>query len=155
MGRFVLNHLELLLTGLGLIVILVIGSLASRWGANVWQVTAITAIVVGVLHGVLFWLVRQRQRQVRQKAIQQVREMLKDLVKNRLQSIKMMVYLAQSPQATPDKVAARLEQVQDLVADISAVIDHISEESLRQWRHYYQAVIENIEAREAKGKYHA
>lgn len=147
MGRLVLRHLELLLTGLGLLVILLIGGLAARLGADVWLVTAITATVVGTLHGLLFWLVRRRQRLVRQQAIRQIREMLKDLVNNRLQGIKMLVYLTQSPHATPDKIAARLDQVQDLVKDIRAIIDHISDESLQQWRSYYQTVVDHIQTR--------
>lgn len=147
MLQIVLQYLELILTGLGVLVILATGWIAQFWEVNIWQVTTIAATVVGVVHGLIFWGIRHRQHRVRQIAIQQVREMLKDLVKNRLQNIKMMVRFAQSPQANPVTVATRLDQVQGLVGDISALIDHISEESLQQWRGYYGDVLAGIEAK--------
>ncbi|APB32911.1 hypothetical protein GlitD10_0597 [Gloeomargarita lithophora Alchichica-D10] len=147
MFKIILPYLELVLTGLGVLVIIITGWVAQFWEAHIWQVTTIAATLVGILHGLIFWSVRHRQHRVRQIAIGQVREMLKDLVQNRLQSIKMMVYLAQSPKTNPDTVAARLDQVQYLVGDISALIDHISEESLQKWRGYYAEVIDGIEAK--------
>ncbi|MEN9217900.1 MAG: hypothetical protein Q6J33_02705 [Gloeomargarita sp. DG_2_bins_126] len=81
--------------------------------ANIWQVTTLTATLAGILHGLIWGGIRYRQRWVR--------EMLKDLVKNRLQSIKIMARIVQSPQANPDTVATRLEQVQNPIQDISSI----------------------------------
>jgi len=54
-----------------------------------WRVAAITAIGVGLLHGPIFWVIRRRQRVVRQQSIEEIREMLGDVVKNKLSVIDM------------------------------------------------------------------
>lgn len=51
--------------------------------------TAVTALGISVLHGLIFWVVRRRQRRVRQEAIVEIREMLADVVKNQLAAIGM------------------------------------------------------------------
>src|SRR6185312_5378322 len=52
-----------------------------------WKVAGITALVVGALHGVIFWLVRRRQRHIRVETLQDVRTMLADVVNSDLQVI--------------------------------------------------------------------
>ena len=83
-GRWFLNNIELILTAVGIGVILLSGFVASRSAfkdsvpltRTVEMATAVSATLVGVVHGILFWLLRRRQRWVRQEAIRQIREML-------------------------------------------------------------------------------
>jgi hypothetical protein len=102
--RWFLDNIELILTAVGIGVILLSGWVASRSALSVAMATAVSATVVGVIHGILFWLLRRRQRRVRQEAIGQIREMLEDLGKNRLQTIKMSLYMVQARQ--PDQKSA-------------------------------------------------
>ena len=75
-GRWFLNNIELVLTAVGIGVILLSGFVASRSAFSLETATAVSATLVGVVHGILFWLLRRRQRWVRQEAIRQIREML-------------------------------------------------------------------------------
>jgi uncharacterized membrane protein (Fun14 family) len=75
-GRWFLNNIELILTAVGIGVILLSGFVASRSAFSLETATAVSATLVGVIHGILFWLLRRRQRQVRREAIGQIREML-------------------------------------------------------------------------------
>jgi uncharacterized membrane protein (Fun14 family) len=75
-GRWFLNNIELILTAVGIGVILLSGFVASRSAFSLETATAVSATLVGVVHGILFWLLRRRQRQVRREAIGQIREML-------------------------------------------------------------------------------
>ncbi|MCJ2544235.1 hypothetical protein [Thermostichus vulcanus] len=138
-----LNNIELILTGVGLLVILLSGLVANR--AEFWKITALVAILVGVLHGLIFWVIRRRQRLVRAEAIAQVRDMLEDLMKNKLQSVKMMLHLAELRQARLSNQAQDFQEAYQVLRHISEIIDHLSEESLGRWRHRYQATLKRIE----------
>lgn len=49
-----------------------------------WRPTAVVAAMVGVLHGLIFWLIRRRQRKVRKEAIKDIQLMLKDQINSLL-----------------------------------------------------------------------
>ncbi len=61
------DHIELWLSGLGLLVIWAVPFVVAP-EAETWRVVAITAIGVGVLHGLIFWFVRRRREQDRAEA---------------------------------------------------------------------------------------
>jgi hypothetical protein len=92
MKKFLSKYLELVFTVLGLIVILAVPALFSRYytmhlgAAYPWRVAAITAIAVGTIHGILFYIVRSRQRESRERVIRDVRH-LSDVVCNQLQVV--------------------------------------------------------------------
>ncbi len=126
-----LKNLELILTAAGLLIILVAASLATQ--SNRWPVAAVTATVVGVIHGILFWLVRRRQRMIREQALRDVRAMLQDVVKNQLMVIQANVHMAtRAPDS--DKYVGRINTT---VGDISAALDSISDEALTSWQQKY------------------
>jgi uncharacterized membrane protein (Fun14 family) len=130
-GRWFLNNIELILTAVGIGVILLSGFVASRSAFSLETATAVSATLVGVIHGILFWLLRRRQRWVRQEAIRQIREMLEDLGKNRLQTIKMSLYMVQARQPEQEERTRKsFDRVYQILAEMSTLIDHISEESL-------------------------
>jgi uncharacterized membrane protein (Fun14 family) len=146
-GRWFLNNIELVLTAVGIGVILLSGFVASRSAFSLETATAVSATLVGVIHGILFWLLRRRQRQVRREAIGQIREMLEDLGKNRLQTIKMSLYMVQIHQPEQEERTRKsFDRVYQILAEMSTLIDHISEESLADWRHRYRQTLQRVES---------
>lgn len=146
-GRWFLNNIELILTAVGIGVILLSGFVASRSAFSLETATAVSATLVGVIHGILFWLLRRRQRWVRQEAIRQIREMLEDLGKNRLQTIKMSLYMVQARQPEQEERTRKsFDRVYQILAEMSTLIDHISEESLADWRHPYRQTLQRVES---------
>lgn len=146
-GRWFLNNIELILTAVGIGVILLSGFVASRSAFSLETATAVSATLVGVIHGILFWLLRRRQRQVRREAIGQIREMIEDLGKNRLQTIKMSLYMVQARQPEQEeRTRQSFDRVYQILAEMSTLIDHISEESLAGWRHRYRQTLQRVES---------
>jgi len=145
--RWFLDNIELILTAVGIGVILLSGWVASRSALSVAMATAVSATVVGVIHGILFWLLRRRQRRVRQEAIGQIREMLEDLGKNRLQTIKMSLYMVQACQPDQEeRTRQSFDRAHQILGEISNLIDHISEESLASWRQRYRQTLDRVES---------
>lgn len=131
---FVLRYLELIFTVAGIAVIFGVTALISSSEASVWQVAAITAAVVSVIHGVLFWLVRRRQREVRLKTITELQGMLKDIINNQLAVIQAMNTLRES---RPDETKRAFDYTARSVTTISDALHHLSEESLHRWQAKY------------------
>lgn len=129
-----LDHIELWLSAAGLVVIAAVPALVPTDGTP-WRAVAVTAVAVGLLHGVIFWVVRRRQRRVRQEAIAEVRSMVQDLVNNQLQ---VLVSLAAAPEThtTARSHATRLQEVGER---ISRQLAGISEESLVRWQTMFPA----------------
>ena len=127
-----LNNIELLLSGAG--VLLTFGApMAFAGTGQFWQVAALTAVGVGLLHGLIFWTVRRRQRQVRERAILEIREMFSDVVKNQLAIINMVVKSSDSP----DQMDQDAVFIEESMGTISTAIDSLSEESLTDWKAQY------------------
>jgi hypothetical protein len=129
MHRFT-EHLELWLTAAGLVVILLLTPLLFPGGAG-WTATALVATVVGALHGVIFWLVRRRERVRRRVLLAQVRGMLKDRVNNQLQTILGHV------SSIPDPDVATLRDIEMAVREIADIVGSLSEETLEDWHARY------------------
>lgn len=92
MKRVFLNHIELWLSGLGLLVIVAVPYLAAPPAAT-WQTAALTAIAVGVIHGVLFWVVRRRGEALRTRARAQLEaynEKLEERVRARTEQVRRL-----------------------------------------------------------------
>jgi hypothetical protein len=124
--RHFLRHIELYLSLVGLIAIFCAGLIASHYSANVWQVVAIVAVVVGVLHGFIFWAVRSRQRKIRRDDLERARIVLQDVVNNHLMIISLALA---SPQAGGISVA----EAQQSLNTIALYLNRFSEESLFSW----------------------
>jgi predicted membrane channel-forming protein YqfA (hemolysin III family) len=77
-----LRYLELTLTAAGVVVVLIVYALYRHM--DPWKAAAMCAMVVGVLHGLIFYAVRSTQREARNKAVFSIRGMLDDMVRNRL-----------------------------------------------------------------------
>lgn len=133
--HFFLRNLELIFTAAGLLVIAGVTLLVHPAGVGPWTVAAITAIMVGIIHGVLFWVVRQRQRLVRLDALNDTQQMLRDVVINQLAIIRLNAELQNQTNRSDTVVAiARLEKA---MTTIDQTLNDISEESLSRWRSRY------------------
>ena len=126
--KFILDNIELILSGAGLIVIWLVPSFVIYGRYDIWRVTALTAITVGLLHGVIFWLIRRRQRQVREEAIKEMRLMLRDIINNQLTII--MASASQSETKNVERVTRSIQRISEL-------LETLSEESLRAWKSRY------------------
>jgi cbb3-type cytochrome oxidase subunit 3 len=138
--KFLLDNIELILSAAGLAVILFV-PLAFFSNPNiVWEAAAITAAVVGVLHGVIFWLVRRRQRQVRDEAVREIKLMLQDVINNQL-----MVITANAS-ALEEK---QIYRVTKSVSTISELVESLSEESISDWKQKYAKALETLRAQDS------
>ncbi len=130
--KFLIDNIELVLSTAGLAVIWFVPELIAG-GHDSWQVTALTATGVGVLHGVIFWIIRRRQRTIRNEAIAEIQLMLKDQINSQLTVITLSAEQAKEGVSRDE----RLRQVQETSVKISKMLSGISDESLRRWRGRY------------------
>jgi|GEM_PF-6317872 len=127
MRRWFLCYLELWLSAVGVVVILLIPALLGVSRANRWYVTALVAIFVGVLHGLIFWSVRRRQRAVRDRTLTQVRAMLRDDIHKQVAAL-----LTMDARAT-DRQRVQLDGVFDSLVLLEHLLESLSTERLRTW----------------------
>jgi hypothetical protein len=80
-----LKYLELVLTAAGVLVVIVVFAVFRHIAP--WRAAALCAVGVGVLHGIIFFWVRSAQRKARNRALQEIRGTLDDLVRNKLQVV--------------------------------------------------------------------
>ncbi len=133
--RKILENLELVLTAAGLLVIFAVHFIwESSETESSWLLAAITATAVGIIHGILFWLVRSRQRHVRRVALDEAQRMLKDIVNNQLCVIQ---FSADLQKKDPVALKDAHERISSSVARINATLEDISEESLDIWKQKY------------------
>lgn len=132
--RFI-DNLELWLSAAGLIVVWA-AVVVAPVETNLWKLAALTALIVSVLHGVLFWVVRRRRQRARAQAIHETREMLADVVKNQLAVLHLWV---QSSDAAEKHVY--LQDIETSIETITRAVDGLSEQSLTSWKRRYGASI--------------
>jgi hypothetical protein len=87
-----------------------------------WKPAAICALAVGVIHGIIFYLVRSKQRKVRSQEVFSIRDMLEDMVNHRLATV---LY----PPQEGDDWRVRAQRA---VWEIQARLNFIEEEGLRR-----------------------
>ncbi|HYE91831.1 MAG TPA: hypothetical protein VEA38_12460 [Terriglobales bacterium] len=127
--RRVVNHVELWLTALGFLLILGVRVVVPGDGGVHWPVTARTAIAFGIVHGLIFWAIRARQRRVRREALEHGRQYLSQEIHRHLRAL-----LALAADETPE-MRIRLAGVLDSVAILEGVLDTLTEERLTVWSH--------------------
>lgn len=130
------KHIELWLSAIGLVVIFVVPRLFSANG-DLGYVTAITATAIGLLHGMIIWLVRRRQRFIRQRAIRELQLMLEDRIQNQLMVINLSLYTVN---AMPERHKEAVANVQEAIRKISMICRTLDEESLVNWQRTYQHI---------------
>ena len=135
MVKLFINNIELWLSAAGILVVFAVAGLAPG-SADLWQVAAVTALGVSVLHGVIFWVVRRRQRRLRERSILEIREMLTDVVQNHLAIISMALPSGAEHQG-------EVEIVKESIAKIADQVDGLSEERLTGWKTHYREAVAN------------
>lgn len=130
--KTLLNNIEIILSVAGLIVIWSVPELITHQQDS-WTPTAVVASSVGVLHGLIFWLIRRRQRKVRNEAIKDIQLMLKDQINSLLTVI--TISAEQAKYQRPSK--EELDNVQATTLRIAKLLASISEESLSRWKDRY------------------
>lgn len=119
---------------MALVLIFGIPAVVGPSGADFWRLTAVLAISVGTIHGVIFWVVRRPQRQIRRESIREIQAMLADVVKNRLTAIDMYLPEGQDP----EMVRQEVEGVRSSIREIAEHVDTLSEEALQDWEEKYE-----------------
>ncbi len=132
--RFILRYLEIIFTFAGLAVIFLVTALVKPTGTSSWAVAAITATLVGVIHGLLFWVIRHRQRETRHKAIREMQAVLQDLVNNQLAVIQAMADLRQS---RPEEAQRACHYISQAVTSISDSLKNIDDDRIKSWQLKY------------------
>lgn len=119
--------MELWLSAAGVAVILLVPGLLGVERADHWKAMAYTAIAVGVLHGVIFWSVRRRQRLVRERTLVEAHAMLRDGIQKQVAALLTMDATA------GDEQRRRLDGVFDSLILLDHLLDSLSSERLRAW----------------------
>jgi len=122
--RLLLQYLELILTAIGLGICCALIALLPPT-MNKWQVIAIAAIVISLVHGLIFFAVKARQRAVRLQAIQDVAYLLQDQV---TRYVELISCLAQSDNSGQQQMARQA------AGDLAELVATLSDDSLQSWR---------------------
>lgn len=140
MAKHFINNIELWLSAAGLLVVWAAAAFLGPRGVGVWEIAAVTALGVSILHGAIFWVVRRRQRMIRAKSIHDIREMLGDQVKNQLAVMRMWV-----PEGA-DRTAfeAHFDGIQESIDEIDTMMDGLSEEKLKAWKTTYRNAADHV-----------
>lgn len=123
-----LRYIELILSAAGLLVIVAVPTLLPNLAGTPWKTAAITAVTVGVLHGLIFFAVRSRQRRIRHDTIREIAAMLSEVVNNQLS---IMTMLSEHADTNPKKKA---EMTLASAHKISAMLAGLNHEALRRWQ---------------------
>ncbi len=132
------RHIELWLSGVGLALIFGVAFLMGSSGAAFWRLIALLAVGIGIVHGFIFWAVRQRQRQVRRRSIREIQQMLSDVLKNELAAINM--YLPEDE--NQEMVKQELDGIRTSIEGIADEVENLSEESIEGWKEHYSGAVE-------------
>ncbi len=134
--RFFLRNLELILTSVGLLVVFVTSAVATSLGLDHWKTATLAAVVVGLVHGVLFWVVRRRQRTIREAAFHEIQAMLSDIINNQLAIIEFSGHTTPKDQRPNTRF---IDHISTSIGIISQSLRTLSEESLTSWRNKYDS----------------
>ncbi len=131
MKRAILDNIELILSAVGVFLTFLVPTLWS--GATFWKVAALTAAGTALLHGLIFWTIRRKQRQVRADHIGEIREMLQDVIRDQFAIINMVV---RDP--SMHHVKEKTAILDESMARIGHLVDTLNEESLTTWKGVYK-----------------
>ena len=116
-----LQYIELILTAVGVAVVVAVFALFRDMAP--WKAAAICAVAVSVIHGVIFYAVRARQRKGRKAAVFSIRTMLDELMDGKLA---VQLYPADGE---PEDWRYKAQRA---VWEIQARLNYIDAESLRR-----------------------
>jgi uncharacterized membrane protein SirB2 len=123
--KHILQHIELTLTAAGVVVFVAVYILFRH--LNPWKAAALCAVLVGIVHGLIFYSVRSAQREARKKNVFSIRAMLNNMVKNELS----VVLYADGDSEEDWREDDWREQAQRAVWEIQARLNFIECDSFR------------------------
>lgn len=131
--------MELILSAAGILVILILPGFFVSAGGDIWKAATITAAAVGVLHGIIFWVIRRRQRAIREIAINEIKVMLRDQINNRLTTVTLQVEAQVRKHPNPEtlEIKENLASITQNLRGIAEILKMVSEESLSRWKQRY------------------
>lgn len=133
--KFSLDNAELWIGSFGAAVVGATLVLLQPAFGGPWQAAMAAMIVIGGLHGLVFWSIRRRQQAARHEAIQEITRMLQDRINNDLAVILMNISLSSRK---PEADLRMLRSTQERVQRISQYVRTLSEESLDAWKARYE-----------------
>jgi hypothetical protein len=125
-----LKYLELLLSAVGILVIFAVPLLFFPEREMRWQAAAVTAALVGLIHGVIFYLVRRRQRHLRQTTIHEMQMVVDDIVRNQMTVVALSAGLNLEA-STAAKQQEWAQRSIDAAHEIARRLNDINSERLR------------------------
>ena len=133
--KLFLKYIERILTAVGLVIIVVLMAALPDTHHNKWFIVAWVALIIGPLHGVIFFAVRNRQRRVRTEAISEISSMLRDVINNQLTVVRIY--------AGSDDDTLR-NHSDEAIRNMSRIVNTLSEESLTSWQKRYKDTFKNL-----------
>jgi two-component system CheB/CheR fusion protein len=132
--RVFLEYIELWLSALGLVLIWAIPQLLTPTEGDRWRITAITAIAIGIIHGILFWIVRRRRQKIKAQThalIEQENARLEERVSERTCQLRnLAAELAMAEQRERHRLAVVLhDQLQQLLFSIQMRVQSLVKNS--------------------------
>lgn len=134
--NFFIRNIELILAGLGIIVMFLVPSLLFYDANNLWKFVAIAGVIVTIVHGILLWTIRYRQRTIRKEVIEDVRSVLTDRINNNLTKISIGLHPVANNRGEDDRLH-HVNIIQESVNEISRLLDNLSEDELDIWKNKY------------------
>lgn len=123
-----LNYIELWLSAAGVGIIMLVSALVGGSSpGDQWRITAYTAVAIGVVHGIIFWAVRHRQRRARYETLREAHAMLRDGIHKQVAALLTMDATASEEQRR------RLDGVFDSLMLLDHLLDALDAERLRAW----------------------
>lgn len=140
--RFLLRYLELILSAAGIAVIIAVPTLFFPEPQYRWLAVAVTATAVGLIHGLIFFAVRHRQRSIRHQTIREMQLLVDDLVRNQLAVISLSTEIASDMETLDtDELHAWARQAYAAARKIDQGLKEIDSDGLTRTAGRYQHLI--------------
>ncbi len=131
--KIILRHIEFWSAIIGVLVMVVVPCVLRIVGIADGINLVLSLTIAGITQLSLLWLIYQRHQTVQRKTIDQVREMLRDRILNRLAIIWLQVQRTQPSES-------QLKRIQETLKSIETEITYLSSDSLETWLKTYDNV---------------
>lgn len=128
----IIANLELVFGLSGLLLVAFVPTALDYKGTEFWMATATTALLIGIFYGVILWIVRRRQRQLRQELLLEAMDKLAAIRDQKLSEIMIRCEMVEpaTPASRAHLVRIRLqaEQLWEEVNGMSGTLGVIYQE---------------------------
>ncbi len=99
-----------------------------------------SVVGMGTIQAAVQWADRAREKSLRERAIFEIREMLRDQVLNQLAAMKMCV----SENPDPGMIEILFSEVDGAIDEIAGLVDRLTEEQLNTWKLTYANAADHV-----------